>query len=80
MLGRIAGILGRELIVEHFVPLLPSLALDTMFHVRKAYVMSCRELCPVLGEDDAEEHLVRQSLVNLAAIFESLYLSNCVLT
>ncbi len=71
MLGRIAGILGRELIVEHFVPLLPSLALDTMFHVRKAYVMSCRELCPVLGEDDAEEHLVRQSLVNFVAIFES---------
>lgn len=58
LISRVSPLFGPELCKLHFIPLLPSLAVDTMFHVRKAFAMCCKELCPSVGEECTEYHIL----------------------
>uniref|UniRef100_A0A1X7SRZ6 Uncharacterized protein n=1 Tax=Amphimedon queenslandica TaxID=400682 RepID=A0A1X7SRZ6_AMPQE len=55
LIGRVASFLGQEVCVSEFVPQLPALASDAMFHVRKSFAICCKDLCSVIGPASTEE-------------------------
>ncbi|XP_019861594.1 PREDICTED: serine/threonine-protein phosphatase 4 regulatory subunit 1-like, partial [Amphimedon queenslandica] len=58
LIGRVASFLGQEVCVSEFVPQLPALASDAMFHVRKSFAICCKDLCSVIGPASTEEVIV----------------------
>uniref|UniRef100_A0A1X7T7C8 Uncharacterized protein n=1 Tax=Amphimedon queenslandica TaxID=400682 RepID=A0A1X7T7C8_AMPQE len=52
LIGRVASFLGQEVCVSEFVPQLPALASDAMFH---SFAICCKDLCSVIGPASTEE-------------------------
>ena len=58
ILCRIASCLGGEVLLREFVPFFDQLSCDSMFHVRKAFAMCCKELSPALSVQQNEQYIV----------------------
>ncbi len=58
ILSRIAGCLRGDVLLREFVPFFEQLSSDSMFHVRKAFAMCCKDLSPALSIQQTEQYIV----------------------
>lgn len=63
ILSRIATCLGGDLLLREFMPFFDQLSSDSMFHVRKAFAMCCKELSPVLSIQQNEQFIVSTGVI-----------------
>lgn len=58
LISKLSPYLGRDVMLKEFVPLFKGLSCDGIFHVRKAFAICCKDICPVLDDDSVEEYVL----------------------